>query len=453
VQAASTTYPAATLNTVAPGAPLAIPKNGYLYIWVSNETQGWDVFFDNLCVQHKQGPLLEENHYYPFGLTMAGISDMAIKTNYAENKFRYNEGTELQNKEFSDGTGWEMYETSLRGYDPQIGRFAQMDPLAAATDFMNPYQYSMDNPVMFNDPTGAKQRPLVDRNCTYCDMTGFTDSHGQSAAMTNNWFSGGYGTGAQDGLGNQGVGDHSNSTYIGSLFDALEQVANSLNDGQMESFTRGLNGDWSVVTKDDISNAHFITDHDGNSEISYTYGYGDGNVTETGLFDQNLGNDYFIHGVIKMFGSFDPNDNQGGGNNEAAIAKTFLNGNMQTLPYSMSDKSGTIDCSRCTMQIAAKAGYSIPRTAYSQAKWYQQHGFWSTNLADAQPGDHIFWLRGENLYHTGVISNISTAGIISVVQANVNDYQAPSIHQFNLQPDGTMRDFDQPFVGIGRYTP
>jgi hypothetical protein len=54
VQAASTTYPSTHLNTVAPGSQLALTKNGYLYIWVSNETQGWDVFFDNLSIQYKQ---------------------------------------------------------------------------------------------------------------------------------------------------------------------------------------------------------------------------------------------------------------------------------------------------------------------------------------------------------------------------------------------------------------
>jgi RHS repeat-associated protein len=156
VQAASSTYPAATLNTVAPGSQLTMNKNGYLYIWVSNETQGWDVFFDNLSVQHRQGPVLEENHYYPFGLTMQGLSDKAIKTNYAENKFRYNSGTELQNKEFSDGTGLELYETSFRSFDPQLGRFAQIDPLADAFHFFSTYQYAINNPILFSDPSGLR---------------------------------------------------------------------------------------------------------------------------------------------------------------------------------------------------------------------------------------------------------------------------------------------------------
>jgi hypothetical protein len=48
VAAASMNYPAGQLNSVAPGGPVVMPKNGYLYVWVSNETQGWDVFFDNL---------------------------------------------------------------------------------------------------------------------------------------------------------------------------------------------------------------------------------------------------------------------------------------------------------------------------------------------------------------------------------------------------------------------
>jgi hypothetical protein len=77
-----------------------IGTSGYLYVYCSNESNV-DVYFDNLQVMQTRGPLLETTDFYPFGLTMAGISDKAVKGNYAENKYRFVK-QELQNKEFSD---------------------------------------------------------------------------------------------------------------------------------------------------------------------------------------------------------------------------------------------------------------------------------------------------------------------------------------------------------------
>jgi RHS repeat-associated protein len=109
-------------------------------------------------------------NYYPFGLSMAGISDKAIKPNYAENKYRFDASSEIQNKEFSDGSGLEMYETDFRGYDPQLGRFSQIDPLAPIFDCWSPYQYAYDNPIAFLDPSGADGESSFPRPCIACQF-------------------------------------------------------------------------------------------------------------------------------------------------------------------------------------------------------------------------------------------------------------------------------------------
>ncbi|MBS1600823.1 MAG: hypothetical protein JST75_21565 [Bacteroidetes bacterium] len=165
---------AAALNTLG-YTGLPITKSGYLYIWVSNETAGWDVFFDNLSVKQYTGPLLEETHYYPFGLTMSGISSKALKPNYAENKFKFQK-QELQSKEFSDGSGLEMYEFKYRFDDPQIGRFWQIDPLADKYVYNSTYAFAENKVITFVELEGlegikydevdkdGKKRTVVEKN-------------------------------------------------------------------------------------------------------------------------------------------------------------------------------------------------------------------------------------------------------------------------------------------------
>lgn len=125
---------------------LVAPKNGYVFVYCSNES-AYDVYFDNIQVFHNKSALVEETHYYPFGLAMPVISTKAA-TAAPENKHKYNgieQTTEL---------GLNQFDAQLRELDPQIGRWWEIDPKIENMEMWSPYVSNYDNPIRYSDPLG-----------------------------------------------------------------------------------------------------------------------------------------------------------------------------------------------------------------------------------------------------------------------------------------------------------
>jgi len=63
-------------------------------------------------------------------------------------------------KELQDELGMERYDYGARFYDPQIGRFTCLDPLADKFVWVNPYNYAENDPVGSIDLWGLQKLPF-----------------------------------------------------------------------------------------------------------------------------------------------------------------------------------------------------------------------------------------------------------------------------------------------------
>ncbi|WP_159479086.1 DUF6443 domain-containing protein [Chryseobacterium sp. 18068] len=158
--------------------------------------------------------IIEENNYYPFGLRHEGYNGQAGNPSY---NYQFG-GKELQKE-----TGWGDF--GARMYMSDIGKWGVVDPLSELTPNLSPYNYALNNPVMFIDPDGRRAMAPNDGG----EMIGTGISKG---GFANYFATGGYGgidnlnaylgnTGSAWGTGGSGFSTFGQTPAYGALMSSV----------------------------------------------------------------------------------------------------------------------------------------------------------------------------------------------------------------------------------------
>jgi RHS repeat-associated protein len=123
------------------GEEIVIEEDGYIYIWVSNESQSTRVWFDDLTITHEQNLVVQASDYGVWG-------DLLREQRSDDKKYRF--GYQGQFAEKDEETGWNHFE--LREYDAKIGRHFIADPYR---QFQSPYSSMANTPVQAYDIDGG----------------------------------------------------------------------------------------------------------------------------------------------------------------------------------------------------------------------------------------------------------------------------------------------------------
>jgi RHS repeat-associated protein len=140
---------------------VVVPEDGFIYIWLSNESEGTEVWFDDLSIRHTQTLVAQATDY--------GVWGEVLREQRADaRKYRY--GYQGSFSEKDEETGWNHFE--LREYDPVVGRWTSVDPKRVG---FSPYIGMGNNPIYLADPDGGSPDNIIIKGKNNSSITIFTN--------------------------------------------------------------------------------------------------------------------------------------------------------------------------------------------------------------------------------------------------------------------------------------
>jgi RHS repeat-associated protein len=160
------------------------------------------------------GEILNENHYYPFGLEMNyGWMNNAT---LADDAYRYS------GKEMNSDFGLNWLDHGARWYDGSVGRWWSADPFTETQESWSVYHFNYDNPVNYVDFTGLyPERDIDYATCPTCPAGEEFDKHRKNSILFH------YDDQTQLVSTTTGVTIYAEKEDV---FDDIEKHANGLND-------------------------------------------------------------------------------------------------------------------------------------------------------------------------------------------------------------------------------
>jgi RHS repeat-associated protein len=140
--------------------PYSTDTSNYYQYFLADHLGNTRVSFDT---PHDTLKVEQQDDYLPFGMEIAQGSIANPKNEYLYNR-----------KELQESTG--LYDYEARFYDPVVGRFTTLDPLAEIGRRWSPYSYVENNPIRFIDPDGMNVVYNPDGSVTYNNEGGSDDA-------------------------------------------------------------------------------------------------------------------------------------------------------------------------------------------------------------------------------------------------------------------------------------